>query len=546
MIENAPNENAEPNVGSNVGSTVVNENKPVMRKHECKVIEESKNFSSSSSIESESEKVQVLRSKTFPDGTVLEQLANGCKRQTTTEGVILVQYLDGRQIQTFTKTGMQIEVSPSGDFTQRYRNGSSVQVHNGILTTTSHTGKINETRVSSQLFQISDGTKVQFNDGKDWAVIVEYPNEGTTIQKSFDGTKWIYATQNKRILFHDGIETRFDIKTKEKSQGEANIEFLKKIQARAKLAEQQCKSLQRGNKEVEQKLRMKLEQTQKAMVRATKESMIKNKALVEANTSLNKQVEELREQVGKKKPEMKTSETQWNLLDAQTQFFKRQFTQDLSKNNEDTFQDPQLSRAIVMELQQKVIELEEEKQNIEDKLIDLRFSLQNGTKSKKSRGLFSRLIPMLIFSPRKEKESSDADTSLQRTESLMLATIESIKRRQEEAQEELSKKKRESISLESDKVNLARSLEQVQQDRDNALQRCKELEAKVNELLLISENTVSSSSSSPSSRSFSPDFQMNPDDRCCSVSSNCSSMGILPAIDEELFQMRLGAVSPMI
>lgn len=418
------------------------------------------------------------------------------------------------------------------------------------------------------------GAKVQVNELGAWNIQVEEP-DGTILQKGRDGTMLINCNgqctlyrngrRSTRCL-EDGSETigiadpegeaslrkrfrRYEALVQDKSQDyqQKLLNAERALVSSTQEYERQCHSLkERLNSEMRRADRMalKLEQwrEKKQSLVTSKSSSFSNvnqgqdadqgtsapalpplphmssgksnlvttssstssTAVGDANTANNAQ---------ESKPVMVDEGTQWKLMDAQSQFFG---TTGFIEESESVYKDPMLARTLVEELQQRISILEIEKQEVEDRLIDLRFSL-NETKEKKRPG-WARVFPFLFArKAAKENKRNKEKGAFSRHESL-LAAVENLKQREERASHELTALKRESQGHIDEKSNLRRQIETLIRERDEVRDRCNDLQAHIDEYLLTEEDL-----------------------------SARRSMEIMPCIDEELHMpISLTEVSPMI
>jgi hypothetical protein len=118
-------------------------------------------------------------------------------------------------------------------------------------------------------------------------------------------------------------------------------------------------------------------------------------------------------------PVMVSAATQWSLHDAQSQLLKRASA---AAPHDRTLDDPVMARAVVTELHKRIETLEREKQDVEDRLIDLRFSLSAEPASAGKLHALGRRLKVLIGSGGGVKPCP-ARAALTRPESLRAALV---------------------------------------------------------------------------------------------------------------------------
>ncbi|GBG25264.1 Hypothetical Protein FCC1311_014812 [Hondaea fermentalgiana] len=589
---------------------------------------------------------EVLRTQTFPNGTVVSVLRDGTRIQTTKEGVKLVQYPTGRTSQTnldgtrierledgtklqVNPDGSTISLAPDGKRTQISKSGIRIVVHtDGSVVQTNLDGteirlnadgskvqsnpdksmvrmqsqrgsiRISETpgptsagsgaqdaQVGGETVQhlriFKSGVRVQINETGPWQLLIVEPN-GTIMQKGRDGILLLQDSERCAIYqngvrstrwLKDGTETigvldaegeaalrqrlkRFELLVEDKAQDYQQKLLLaeRALVTSTQEYERQCHALkERLNAEMQrsERMNMKLEQWREKkqtlhtvhddayigeyrngnlIIKCTKcreiavivvpvgQLLIRvryrcKSTRIASITKVAALFKRIKSRAEKQFECILRLGTQWKLMDAQSQFFGPGQTKEMREEAESVYKDPELARTVVEELQQRIVALEAEKQEVEDRLIDLRFSLNESKAQKASR--LARMMPFLFG--RKAGKGKKTNGALSRHESLLKA-VENLKHREERASQALTKLKRESQGLVDEKVTLRKQVDNLSQERDEAVNRCAELQARIDEYLQTEDDA-----------------------------STRRSMEILPCIEEEVHMpISLTEVSPMI
>ncbi len=490
------------------------------------------------------------------DGSEIRLQPDGTKVQISAAGIKTTAYPDG-SITQMQKDGTLIKLFPDGSKQQQTPDGRSLHRQNSCedLKSLAIDKACQGGSVVQTLRILSDGSLYQVNKAGPWRVIVKDGATGRVVQRRQDDS--IMVTQSGKpedaVLF----ESPFP---KDKPQELLDAERL--CNDAFDLCRQQLPAdmeqrlvdaevaLLTSSKDCEKKLFSMKERMQEEKQRALKlKQQYTAEKLQHAGTkvqlsNLRADKDNLQKELTllKKKPKTSEMSTQWDLRDAQSQFFQRKITEEKKAESEEMFADPQMVRIVIDELRTRIMNLECEKQEVEDRLIDLRFSLSSaewsGQKAKRS-----GFVRWLISGGWRGSPKSPDRGVLTRKESLVEA-ISNLKLREQQASDLLLGKKNETAHLTSENRQLMLELDRTSKERDEALARCKELDEALARACELDSHPFDESTN------------------CDTMSANChgngrssrsssdSELDMLPCIEEEL-QMHIklspfALVSPMI
>jgi len=494
---------------------------------------------------------QGTRTQINPNGVKIEVHADGTVEQTNVDGTVIRLNTDGSKEQVNPdQTTVRLQNGEDHNenetsSSQKANRGSSVKKgsqrallsSNGSTETKKQSSPIKQdaVRPEQQLRVYKSGTKIQTHRSGAWKILIEEA-KGTVLQKGFDGS--VLMRDEKKCVFFD----KDSLRTTAYPDGSV-VEGEKDEKAKVALE----KRIRKYEKHVEDRaheFHEKLLYSERALVNATnsyeKQCMTLKTKLSEEKSRGDRLVKQLEMFKKKQKslhsviesgaqpslpplPDLpserrKTCEaaTQWSLSDAKSQFYDSKITQKMKDEADNVFKDPELARTVVQELQERIVTLATEKQEVEDRLIDLRFSLNE--KRKKKKGTMTRMMKALVR--RNQSKYETGKGPLKRNESLV-AAVENLKRREEKAGEELTKFKRESSRLSSENENLKKLVAKLQKEKEEALERCTEMQSRVDDYLDSGDED--------------------------SAINKRASIEILPCIDEEMhMEINLQPVSPMI
>lgn len=425
----------------------------------------------------------------------------------------------------------------------------------------------------------------------------------STTQKSGDGDLYLHVTKQKSILFrkNDRVQVVKDLRTGTTQETIMDRGLLAQVEAKCQAVERdfvmvpqrvvhqsvakveamlvgvtkRCETQLSMSQARSQKLKEENDKLLQQVTALTTSLKMERNRRIQLSTELDERTEELGRvaaapSVSSSGVESVSVSTQWSLSDAREQFFKRQsLNRDSLKIEEDEanylVHDPQMMRLVLGELKTRVIQLEDEKQRVEDRLIDLRISIENEAKKKSSVPVFGRIFPRIsdTFKAQKSKKKKHATAAaslssgeepsprgLMRKESLLVA-LNNVKQRQESASDELSMKKRESIMLNKEVTDLKKELLVVEGARDEARDRCTALERELADMRTQHQQFRESVKISQNDLEVNPEVEEKDtqDDEPSSSSDRegVADLQVLPSLEEELqIDFSLSPVSPMI
>jgi len=427
---------------------------------------------------------ELVVMKISPDGSKTQKNADGTMIRVQPDGTVIQRNCDGTEI-TLSPQGDKTINHASGKIIRIFKDGRVVRMDLQCEGTTSY---LEPSNISTTLRVYSDGTQLQESSNGDWKWILK-KKDGYVVQKAFDGSLLISGTTPGESYYYQSSNPRQIIrvsKTKmkqvfeyagdlvldvfmadnepqrvialafaEMKKAESHFDLTAQGDLRVKFQQQLLRSertLATWSEDSESKLSSYKSKIQYEKTRASSFAEHVSKLKLDLETSLSahavttkqlvsneKELNALKRDYAKEisKPANCVS-TQWSPFDAQ----EIRFTTPRTKSVESEYSDPELNRVIIENLKRTILLLEHDKQEVEDKLIDLKFSLTSrpnsgafwkpGRRNKQNR-LLLLVQQVLHIKKRKEEDPSASFTAgpMSRKISFVMA-MERLKKRDDE------------------------------------------------------------------------------------------------------------------
>mmetsp|Transcript_30128 Transcript_30128/g.47945 ORF Transcript_30128/g.47945 Transcript_30128/m.47945 type:complete len:475 (+) Transcript_30128:2396-3820(+) len=436
--------------------------------------------------------------------------ADGRTVQTSSDGVVIEIQQDGTKKQT-NADGSTIVLRPDGTREQIYASGVSIKIHQDGTVKVSSREKngSKEEEISKRIIQtlsvFSDGSQVQVNHQGYWRLLLK-ESDGSVIQKGPEGTFLKVSPDNVATLVQHGKQV--DNLVLKETVSSAQVEFETKCNlsepvptaTQADLSKQleeelltKCTTAEKltratSVREIEHRLvlsersmeinRLEYERLAVDLQERAKTETTRSRQLASQLGHMKEQYQALQEsfEVEKQrylaKPsqvETSTTGTQWSSSNTQTKYYETNtsLTEEF-KEEDGLYNDPDTSRIIIASMQNRIVELELERQSIEDALIDLRLSCPQ--KKKKKKGPFARLIPSIIVRQKRATKTC--------VEQSLEETVELLRHRATDTSGQLAEKSRELLKLANELQRVKTNLTKTAAERDMALEACAKLENK--------------------------------------------------------------------
>jgi hypothetical protein len=520
--------------------------------------------------------------------------------------------------------GLTVRLFPDGTKEQTSRDGVVLSTLNARAASTLAPGsrRSDDGEVVQTLRVLRDGTLVQHNVAGEWAMIIRRP-DGETVQRGRDRETLLLATASRRVLVRGERQVEVLLASGERRESTAELALVRQMRARCDAAAEACRGEFCAEREAEVQAQVRrLAQAEAALIVAAKEQHAarqrnealrceceqlrreceklrrdhgalasKHAQLLEAHTrssrrtvvaaappapalaspAVPRQADAMRDDAGsgsarlakrREPPVMVSAATQWSLHDAQSQLLKRTAA---AVPEDCTFDDPVMARAVVTELHRRIEALELEKQDVEDRLIDLRFSLRAEPVSSGKLLSFRRRLKGLIGGSggggggggsssggavAVAVNPAPSQAALTRPESLRAALV-NVKARQEAAtlrsqtlESELAELRKGVARALAERDRVMRERDELARSLDASRAECDAAVARRDEALRVVaalDAAALDAAAQAAPASYEPLEERDRD------SADSGSMGLLPEIEEEFAQVKLSLspVSPL-